>query len=1019
MSDKKYIKGSEWRKWDLHVHTPKSMIQNYGGDTPEAWEKFISDLESLPPEYKVIGINDYIFIDGYKKVLEYRAEGRLTNIDLILPIIELRVDKFASIGDEAWKKINLHVLFSNENEPEIIEAQFLNAIQHSLQISPDIEGVDFKGIATREALEEIGKKIKETSSVTIKEPDLKVGFWNIFFDYKTVIDITKGFFKGKCLTAVGKSEWDTMRWDGSAAMKKSIINSANFSFISLEKPEHYEKHIKALDSQKVKSTLLDCSDAHSFSDTDLKDRIGNSFTWLNADTTFEGLKQIANDKGRIFVGDKPPLLARFEANKTKFIRSLTMNKVVGSSLTETWFDKFDLPLNPSMVAIIGNKGNGKSAIADTIGLIGNTPNYQYFSFLNNSKFRKRQPINKSEHFEGTITWEDGSTDSQKLNQNPEAISVEKVKYIPQGFLERLCNEDVDDFEKELRHVIFSHLHDAEKLGKGNLNELIEYKTEILNTEIEELKRELNATNKILVDLEEKQSDDYRKGIDEKLKEKENELKAHILTKPIPVEPPNDPQILQKNKLISESIEAKRKRLAELEEEVETKQTLLKVFKLEIAELGKINQTILIFEHQFEKLKSDINSTLTQHSILFDDVISLKIEKGKIIELIEEKEKQASLIEVALGQIDEKGLLTDKSILLKEIKDLQEQLDEHSKKYQKYVDELKAWSEKEILLLGASDKEGSINFFKAQILYLTNTLPTEITQQRVLRIETVKQLFQKKENVIALYKSLFKPVSDFITTYGEVLANYSINLDVDYKINGLVEKFFDHISLGSKGSFIGNPNGIEKLNYIVGSHDLKTESGIVAFLEEIVNNLLFDQREDFRGEKRDIDKQLKKGYSAFDLYSFLFNLDYLEPEYKLKLGEKNISELSPGERGALLLIFYLTLDQNDIPLVIDQPEENLDNQSVFKILVKFIKEAKEKRQIIIVTHNPNLAVACNAEQIVYINIAKQDKNTIGFISGSLENKEINDAVIDILEGTFPALNTRTNTYKVIERKVVSH
>jgi ABC-type lipoprotein export system ATPase subunit len=111
---------------------------------------------------------------------------------------------------------------------------------------------------------------------------------------------------------------------------------------------------------------------------------------------------------------------------------------------------------------------------------------------------------------------------------------------------------------------------------------------------------------------------------------------------------------------------------------------------------------------------------------------------------------------------------------------------------------------------------------------------------------------------------------------------------------------------------------------------------------------------------------------------------------------------------------LTLDQNDIPLVIDQPEENLDNQSVFKILVQFIKKAKEKRQIIIVTHNPNLAVACNAEQIVHVSMTKEKVNLVTFISGSLENPTINSAVINILEGTYPALNTRTNTYKVIER-----
>ena len=72
---------------------------------------------------------------------------------------------------------------------------------------------------------------------------------------------------------------------------------------------------------------------------------------------------------------------------------------------------------------------------------------------------------------------------------------------------------------------------------------------------------------------------------------------------------------------------------------------------------------------------------------------------------------------------------------------------------------------------------------------------------------------------------------------------------------------------------------------------------------------------------------------------------------------------------MLLIFYLLVDNDDIPLIIDQPEENLDNQTVYKLLVPSIKEAKNRRQIIIVTHNPNLAVVCDAEQIIHASIDK--------------------------------------------------
>ncbi|MEM5640440.1 hypothetical protein AAHH71_26210 [Bacillus toyonensis] len=67
------VRGSLWRKWDLHVHTPESLVHQYNcAAEDDVWEKYISDLERLPPEIKVIGINDYIFLDGYIKVLEYK-----------------------------------------------------------------------------------------------------------------------------------------------------------------------------------------------------------------------------------------------------------------------------------------------------------------------------------------------------------------------------------------------------------------------------------------------------------------------------------------------------------------------------------------------------------------------------------------------------------------------------------------------------------------------------------------------------------------------------------------------------------------------------------------------------------------------------------------------------------------------------------------------------------------------------------------------------------------------------------
>ena len=154
------------------------------------------------------------------------------------------------------------------------------------------------------------------------------------------------------------------------------------------------------------------------------------------------------------------------------------------------------------------------------------------------------------------------------------------------------------------------------------------------------------------------------------------------------------------------------------------------------------------------------------------------------------------------------------------------------------------------------------------------------------------------------------------------------------------------------------------------------------------------------------KTLKSNKKEF--YDYLYGLEYVGVSFKLKMGGRDLEELSPGERGIVLLIFYLALSQNSIPIIIDQPEDNLDNQSVYNKLVPCICAAKQKRQVIIVTHNPNIAVACDAEQII---CCKMDKNThkITYLSGAIEDQEIKQNVVDILEGTMPAFDLRRRKY----------
>lgn len=109
-----------------------------------------------------------------------------------------------------------------------------------------------------------------------------------------------------------------------------------------------------------------------------------------------------------------------------------------------------------------------------------------------------------------------------------------------------------------------------------------------------------------------------------------------------------------------------------------------------------------------------------------------------------------------------------------------------------------------------------------------------------------------------------------------------------------------------------------------------------------------------------------------------------------------------------------LIHRDMPRACWEPEGNLDNHTVAKVLVECIKEARKRRQVFIVTHNPNLAVVCDADQIVHAEMDKSNKNTITYTTGSLENPNMSTYVTDVLEGTLWAFRVRDKKYSVGEK-----
>lgn len=198
------------------------------------------------------------------------------------------------------------------------------------------------------------------------------------------------------------------------------------------------------------------------------------------------------------------MLRRLREQPSKFISKIEVTMTDGAMMDERWFDDIQIDLNPGLMAIIGNKGNGKSAIADIIGLCASTHiDSNNWSFLTKNKFCSPKPYDRSKQTKARITWED-KTDSGwiTLDSSVDTVNPELVKYIPQNFLENLCtNEDDRDFEEEIKKIIFQHIPNAERYGKGNLDEIIDYLSTAARNDGEFIKNKITEVNRSIIALE--------------------------------------------------------------------------------------------------------------------------------------------------------------------------------------------------------------------------------------------------------------------------------------------------------------------------------------------------------------------------------------------------------------------------------------------------------------------------------------------------------------------------------------
>lgn len=172
--------------------------------------------------------------------------------------------------------------------------------------------------------------------------------------------------------------------------------------------------------------------------------------------------------------------------------------------------------------------------------------------------------------------------------------------------------------------------------------------------------------------------------------------------------------------------------------------------------------------------------------------------------------------------------------------------------------------------------------------------------------------------------------------------------------------------------------------------------------------------DFGGLLRALPAALTKAGSTPEVFekTFMENLSVLVSwqvpnRFTIRYRGKELTHHSLGQRASALLLYVLSQRQNDV-IIIDQPEDDLDNQTIYDDVIKLLREMKPHAQFLFATHNANFPVLGDAEQVHACHYQDERVNTR---SGSIDARPIQEAIINIMEGGSEAFNRRKEVYNL--------
>ncbi|GAA8325567.1 PHP-associated domain-containing protein [Helicobacter pylori] len=390
MGNKDKNKGSSWHKWDLHVHTPYTHL-NKAYQCSE--EDFIQKL--CDSEIDCIGLTNYFKFNKEEFDLKEKIEERGIKVFYNL---EVRLD-YQNKEDQC---LDFHIIFSDEVSSDGIKKFLLNMKANVCGIEKklaDLEEDDFdKAVVNFDQLLEC-----------LEEESLKL--------------------RGKYLLGFLSRGHGTSR---SSSNHEKIAKKSHFLIHSSSKQENLKEDRKSwLENNKP---LLQSSDAHK------EDSIGKKYTWIKAEKTFEGLKQIIYEpETRVSIDEKKPQdpLHKIDCVKLCFDGEIKITNEKGDApFCYAGFDQ-KLYFSPNFTCVIGGRGSGKSTLLQLIA----------------SKLYDKSLVKGLKH----------ETIQKCIEIQPDTDIVDSVEYLAQNEVEEFAT-NVSKFTEAIFNRIDSKL-------SGNLKEL--------------------------------------------------------------------------------------------------------------------------------------------------------------------------------------------------------------------------------------------------------------------------------------------------------------------------------------------------------------------------------------------------------------------------------------------------------------------------------------------------------------------------------------------------------------------